>query len=104
MIPKKELLKSIAECEENVNTFQRVEKLAALYIIYEHQYGEKQAYAPIPTETETVVEVNGDSNFQKVVNGKDAGKVWEIMSELMESVQLIQPRLYDAVIRKIKEL
>ena len=37
------------------------------------------------------------------VNGKNAVKIWNIMSELMESVKLIQPKLYNAVMRKISE-
>lgn len=103
MISEKELLEAIDKCENNVNSFQWCEKLAALYTVYDHLYGQPVEYANIRTEAETVVEVEEDSDFLKAVNGKNAVTVWNIMSELMESVKLIQPRLYDAVMRKINE-
>ncbi len=103
MISEKELLEAIDKCKNNVNSFQWCEKLAALYTVYDHLYGQPVEYANIRTETETIVEVDGDNDFLKAVNGKNAVKIWNIMSELMESVKLIQPRLYDAVMRKINE-
>ncbi len=71
--------------------------------MYDHLYGKPVEYTNIRTETETIVEVDGDNDFLKTVNGKNAVTVWNIMSELMESVKLIQPKLYDAVMRKISE-
>lgn len=103
MISEKELRKAIIEYEETVNSFQGCEKLSALYTIYDHLYGRPIEYANIHTETESIIEVSGDNEFLQAVNGKEAGKMWEIMSELMESVKLIQPRLYDAVMQKINE-
>lgn len=103
VISQRELLKAIEECEKNVNSFQGCEKLSALYTVYDHLYGQPIEYANIHTETESIIEVNGDNEFLKAVNGKEAGKMWEIMSELMESVKLIQPRLYEAVMQKIQE-
>ena len=103
MISEKELLEAIDKCKNNVNSFQWCEKLAALYTAYDHLYGQPVEYANIRTETETIVEVDGDNDFLKAVNGKNAVKIWNIMSELMESVKLIQPKLYNAVMRKISE-
>lgn len=51
-----------------------------------------------------VIDSHESSEFLQSINGKKAVDVWKIMSELMESVKLIQPRLYDAVMRKIKGL
>ncbi len=104
MISKNDLLETIAECEKNVNSFQDFEKLAALYTVYDHLYGEPLMYADINTEAETIIETNGNSVFLQTVNGKNSQRIWKIMSELMDSVQLIQPKLYDVVMQKINEL
>ena len=45
-----------------------------------------------------------DSDFLKAVSGKDAGAVWKIMDELMESLHVMQPRTYSAVMRQLREL
>lgn len=103
MISQKELLKAIEEHERSVNSLQGCEKLSALYTVYDHLYGQPIEYANIHTETENIIEVSGDNEFLQAVNGKEASKMWEIMSELMESVRLIQPKLYDAVMQKIQE-
>ncbi len=103
MISQRELLKAIEECEKNVNSFQGCEKLSALYTVYDHLYGQPVEYTNIHTETETIIETDGDNDFLKAINGKSAVKIWNIVSELMESVKLIQPRLYDAVMQKIQE-
>lgn len=101
MISEKELLEAIDECKNNVNSFQWCEKLAALYTVYDHLYGHSAEAGSTHTEPEVTIEVDGDNEFIKAVNGKKAEDIWNIMSELMESVKLIQPRLYNAVMRKI---
>lgn len=103
MISQRELLKAIEDLEKNANSLQGFEKLSALYTVYDHLYGQPIEYANIRTETESIIEVNGDNDFLRAINGKEAGKMWGIMSELMESVKLIQPRLYEAVMQKINE-
>lgn len=103
VISEKELRQAIAECEKNIISFQGCEKLAALYTVYDHLYGQPIVYADMHTEPESVIEAKGDNEFFRAIDGKNAEKVWGIMSELMESVKLIQPRLYDAVMQKIQE-
>lgn len=104
MISQKELLKAIEEHERSVNSLQGCEKLSALYTVYDHLYGQPIEYANIHTETENIIEVSGDNEFLQAVNGKEAEKIWGIMSELMESVRFIKPRLYDVIMQKISEI
>ncbi len=104
MIPEKELLRAINDCEKNLNSLQGCEKLSALYTVYDHLYGEPVMYENVHVTAETVIKTGKDNEFFKVVDGKEAGKIWDIIDELMESVRLIQPRLYEAVIKKIKNL
>ena len=102
MFSRKELLSAIAECEAGTNNFQNCQKLATLYTIYDHLYTE-----PV-TLQETVQENKigdyGDSDFLQTVSGKKAEEVWKVVDELMETVNALQPKLYEAVLRKLKEV
>lgn len=50
------------------------------------------------------LDVDGESEFLKAVNGKNTEAVWKIMDELMETVHILQPRVYDKVLHNINEL
>ena len=39
---------------------------------------------------------------KKLANGMEYDKVWKIIAELMETLQVINPRLYAGVIKKLK--
>ena len=80
MITEQDLRQAIAECQGERNPDARTcIKLAAYLTIKEHLY-------------------------PQVVDGKDMTEVWKIMDELMGTLQVIQPRLYDSVIRKIDSI
>ena len=100
MLDKKELEKAIQECEDAPVSFDNAHKLATLYNLYDRQYSEK---IPI-TETyiEEVIGYYGNTDFYKLIDGKQAESVWQVMNELMETLEVINPRLYEAVLRKLK--
>lgn len=102
MFSRRELLNAITECEAGTNNFQNCQKLATLYTIYDHLYSEPT------TMKETVQEVKidsyGDSDFLQAIAGKKSEDIWSVMNELMETVKALQPKLYDAVLRRLKEL
>lgn len=106
MVTKKELLQAIQECESEPTTMAKVSKLADFYIIYDHLFGtsnyetERSTSAGEPEET---IRVAGDSEFLRMVNGKKAEKVWSVIDELVSVIQVINPRLYNGVIRKLDE-
>lgn len=105
MITERELLKEIELCEKDPMTSSKGEKLAHLCTIYDHYYGNKYSYAPAPIYNDSqIIDIEGDSEFLKAVDGKDINKVLLIMDELMDKTyRLINKRLYDAVMRKIKD-
>ena len=97
----RELLDAIDECEMGSNSFQNCQKLAVLYAIYDHLYSE-----PMPmqaTVREVEIDSYGDSDFLQAVAGKKSEEVWMVIDELMETVRALQPKLYDAVLRKLNE-
>lgn len=101
MLSRKNILKAIDECKNSTESFQNCQKLATLYIIYDHLYGEPDNRQE--TIREVIVENYGDSEFLDLIAGKNADKVWGIIDELMRTLEAIQPALYNAVLRKLRE-
>ena len=46
----------------------------------------------------------GESAFLRAVSGKDPEKVWTVMDDLMDALQMLNRRTYDNVIRKLEAL
>lgn len=118
MITEQDLQEAIAECQgerhPNANTCM---KLAAFYTIKNELYpdhsgdvtkmvGQPSGYsfAPPPEQVEKpTIDYSSDTEFGRMVHGKDPGKIWPIVDELVsEAVQTFNPRLYAAFLRKIK--
>lgn len=92
-----EINKEILMLESNRDTtYAVVEKLAMLYVVRDHITGAVSQSVPL--------EVEGESEFLKSVDGKDCVQVWAVMDELMESLKIINRRVYDAVMQKISKI
>lgn len=104
MIAQQDLQQAIAECQgqRNPNASTCI-KLAAYLTIQRELFGEEKDAEPYPAYSfapADQVTANGDSEFCKLVNGRNQSEVIPIIDELMSTLQVIQPRLYDAVMRK----
>lgn len=108
MITEQDLQEAILECqgERNPNANTCI-KLAAFYTIRKELFGEKEtpqySYAPAPVEAPTI-QIDSDTEFARAIEGKDAAQVWRIIDELMSTLDAMNPRLYNAVLREIDEL
>ena len=112
MIRIDDLEEAIAECEgqknPNANTCL---KLASLYTILEHKQKRQDApTAPAPPaysfaadQTETPIKYQSETDFGRLVKGKDAADVLETIDELMTTLEAIMPRLYDGVMIKLQK-
>ena len=112
MITEQDLQAAIAECQGKRNPDANTcIKLAAFYTIKDNlvprapaKLGsgtqEGYAYAPAP-EADLTLDVEGKSEFTDAVRGRRLEDVWPIIDELMLTLQVIQPRLYNAVMAKI---
>jgi len=109
-----DLQAAIAECKgernPNANTCY---KLAAYFILMQNLYPESSetlqnnAYSlsPVPDDSvEETVDYYSDTEFSRLINGKYAASIWKLMDELMTTLQAIQPRLYEGVLRKLREM
>lgn len=108
MITERDLNEAIAECigkrEPNA---QDCIKLAAFYTIKDNLYPSEQRQAePVSSYTyagaENIVDHPGESQFAELVDGRPQSEVWPVIDELMVTLEAINPRLYDAVLRKLQ--
>ena len=107
MITQQDLKQAIAECqgERNPNANTCI-KLAAFLTIHRELFGEEKeaeqlpaySYAPAP---EGLIKADGDSEFARLVDGRNQTEVIPVLDELMSTLQIIQPRLYNAVMDKL---
>ena len=120
MLDKAEIRKEIARLEYEESSYHNYAMLADLYTIrkqmQEDEQGSRnmrvQAYsggpepiaqtaAPQAAAPQTVGNY-GDSDFLRAVEGKDPSKVWTIMDELMDTLAVVNAKVYNSVMQKIK--
>ena len=102
MIKKQELENAISQLEQLPPTLSNCEKLATYYTIYDHNYGEQPQ--TLFSSNSSNVDIYGDNPIVQAVNGKDQVKVWDVIQELMEAIQVLAPNLYEATIEKLKNI
>lgn len=120
MLDKAEIRKEIARLEYEESSYHNYAMLADLYVIRQQMQEDEQgskstrlhAYsgdpAPAVQATASQAEVPqtvgsyGDSDFLRAIEGKDPSKVWTIMDELMDTLAVVNARVYNSVMQKIK--
>ncbi len=110
MITEKELHEAIAECQgtrnPNANTCM---KLASYYTILDH-IGEKAEAKTIPMQgysyspSPTFEAYSSESEFGTIVKDIDYTELMRVMDEAMETMRIMVPRLYDAIMRQLTAL
>ena len=101
MISIEQISGEIAALEEEKPTHVVMQKLASLYIVRDHMTLEG------PTNTNLVGIVppmDVDSEFIRMIEGKNIESVVSVMNELVETVQIVKPQLYNGVMRKVAEI
>lgn len=117
MITQQDLQAAIAEClaVQNPNSNTCI-KLAAFYTIREHLFPEKSqlpvdtsppqlsyAYAPPPGTVGNMIDYESDTEFGRLIRGRDPSEVWPLVDELVSEVlAVLNPRLYEGFIRRLK--
>lgn len=48
--------------------------------------------------------VAGGSDFFRAVSGRDPERVWAIMDDLMETLNVVNPRVYRSVMEQVKSV
>ena len=113
MIRENDVREAIAEMQGQKNpNAQTCIKLAAYYIIQDHlmDKGAERETRPVEYEPYSMsgsepgtISYEGESEFAKLIHGRNEDAVMKVMDELMSTLHVMHPRLYDGVINKIYE-
>lgn len=110
MIRENDVREAIAEMQGQKNpNAQTCIKLAAYYTILDHITEQPETDAPMRGQEymsylgaePDVIEYDGDSDFAKAVDGKRIDDILSVMDELMTTLQVMHPRLYNGVMMRI---
>ena len=111
MITERDLDEAIAECKGKRNpTATDCIKLSAFLQLKEKMFPEKTEPISIPTQSYSysagndVINYSSGSEFGTSVNGKEIDQVLPILDDLIETVRVLTPKLYNAFMNKIKAL
>ena len=102
MFSKSQLLDAIEELEASPATYQNAEKLATFYTLFDHLYIQKEPLQRIESTREVTIDRYGDSDFLTAITDRKADDIWMVMDELMQTIQVLNPRLYQATLDRIK--
>lgn len=112
MLDEAEIRKEIARLEYEESSYHNYAKLADLYTIQNRllagetrnasAFGYSGSPAPEEMRAEAVGSY-GDSDFLKAVEGRDPARVWPVMDELMDTLLMVNRRVYESVMQKIKK-
>lgn len=107
MYTEVELLDAINELNDGKHTIQNCEKLAAIYTVLDHLYGERpmiDVEYSNDNKIESEIGLYGKSDFLKLISGKPSEEVWLIVDELIEALTVLNPRLTNNFLDKLREL
>lgn len=113
MLDPKEIDIEIARLEYGESSYPAYAKLATLYTIKNQMQKQEpemqnrtyeQAYSAASAEIPVEVGRYGDSDFLREIEGRDQEDVFRIMDDLMDTLQVANPRVYNGVMRKIRSL
>lgn len=101
MISYEELNEAIKELENLEPSLQVCGKLASLYIILDHLYKVAEPYTEGYSYESKEIGLYGDSEFLRAIEGKPQDELFILIDELLETVRILTPRLYDAFMNKL---
>ena len=115
MIYEKDLDESIARYQGEVNpSIETCRKLAACLTVKRELFGKPErlpvvadnatsySHAAAPVDTaDTHIEYNSGTDFSQAIDGRNPADIWPIIDEMMSTVQVLMPRLYDIVMRRL---
>lgn len=105
MITRNDLDAAIAECQGKRNPDARTCIMLAAFLtikkeLYEEEKDDGYSYAPAPVRNK--IETTSESEFARAIDGKEMNEILPIIIELMDTLYIIQPRLYSAVMDKLQ--
>ena len=105
MIKEKDLQEAIAECQgiRNPNASTCI-KLAAYYTILQYMQGQEPLMMNQYSTATRAIDIGINNPFLNELDGKDPEAVWNLIAEFVDTVSVIEPKLYKAMLRKAREI
>ena len=100
MIDERELALWIKRLETEESSWSNYEKLATLYII--QSQNSNPAMEPLRMVEAYSAAPALESDFLRAVSNVDPSRAWEVMDELMDSLKVVNERIYNNVMRKLE--
>ncbi len=103
----KEIEWAISELEREESSKHNYILLAALYTCRDHMRKGEDKMPQVSTYSFSQAEPlgqYGDSDFLYAVSGKEPSAAWAVMDELMETLRIVNRKVYDSVMRKMQKL
>ena len=109
MLDKQEVHSEIEALENKENHSAAViARLASLYTIRDHLDAGDQtydlSYSRAASSEQTQIGLYGGSDFLQALAGKDSATAWAVMDELMDTLKVVNIRVYNSVLRKIRQI
>lgn len=105
LIYEKDLREAIAECQGKRNPDANTcIKLAAYYTLLQNMYPSDDpppAFYQAASGDSGAISYDTGTEFSKAVNGRPVADVLPVIDELMTTLQVLHPRLYDGVLNKL---
>lgn len=102
MYTQAELQDAIDQLHEGKHSIVNCEKLAAIYTVMDHLTPTNRGYSfDSETKASQTIGYYGDSKFLQAVQGRNEAETWRLIDELMDTLSIINPRLYDSVMRRL---
>lgn len=110
MLDIREIEYWISRYENEADKLDQCVTLSALYNIRDKMQpqGEKpliySGYSQADTPEVQTLSQYGNSDFLQALSWKDPAAVLNIIDELMDNLQVVNPRVYDSVMRKLNRI
>ena len=110
MIYEHDLDESIARYQGEINpSIETCRKLAACLTVKRELFGKPEqpagqsySFAAEPPTENPLIDYDSGTEFSAAIHGRNPADIWPIIDELVSTIQVIQPRLYDGVMRKLQ--
>ena len=104
----KEIEWAISELEQDESSKSNYILLAALYTCRENMQGSgttlrRDGYSAASAPDEEL-DLYGDSDFLRAISGISPSAAWHVMDELMDTLRVVNLKVYESVMRKIQRL
>lgn len=104
MITIEQINGEIAVLEEETPTYVVMQKLADLYTVRDHMgIGESETSTVAMKVKNGRVVYDGMSEFAEAIKNKDIYETLKIVDELMDTLSILNPKLYEGVMIKLRE-